>query len=218
MKACVILAAGEGKRIGVRKQFVEIGGKPLFMYSLEKALKLFDEVILVLPEDVLEKTPVPEGVKKVKGGKERQDSVLNAILETEADIVVIHDSARPLASERMFSEVANLGSWDGKIVAVPARDTIKEVSGDSVLKTLDRSHIWMSQTPQAFKRKVLIECHFRARNEGFYGTDDASLLERYGYKVGIVMGSYWNVKVTYREDLQFLERILTQERFIGKAV
>ena len=211
MKACIVLAAGEGKRLGLRKQFIEIQGKPLFMYSVEKALKLFDEVILVLPRDALTRISVPEGVKKVEGGRERQDSVLNGILETEAEVVVIHDSARPLATEEMFREVSSLGEYDGKIVAVPSRDTLKEVSHDTVLKTIDRSHIWLAQTPQAFRRKVLLECHFRARNEGFYGTDDASLLERYGYKIGVVMGSYWNVKVTYREDLQFLEKLLSKE-------
>ncbi len=208
MKACIILAAGEGRRLGIRKQFIEFHGKPLFMYSVEKALKLFDEVILVLPKDVINRVSVPQGVKKVEGGKERQDSVLNGILETEADIVVIHDSARPLATEEMFREVSNLGEFDGKIVAIPSRDTIKEVSDQTVLRSLPRSQIWLSQTPQAFKRKVLVECHFRARNEGFYGTDDASLLERYGYRVGITMGSYWNVKLTYREDIPFIERLL----------
>jgi len=215
MKACIILAAGEGKRLGLRKQFIEIEGKPLFMFSLEKALKLFDEVILTLPQDSLSKVPVPEGVKKVEGGKERQDSVLNALLETEAEIVVVHDAARPLATEEMFREVANLGDLDGKITAVPSRDTIKEVSGETVLRTVDRTSMWLSQTPQGFRRKVLLECHFRARNEGFYGTDDASLLERYGYRVGVVMGSFWNIKVTFREDLQFLERILAKERTGG---
>ena len=217
MKACIILAAGEGKRLGFRKQFIEIEGKPLFMFSLEKALKIFDEVILTLPQDALSRVPVPDGVKKVEGGKERQDSVLNALLETEAEVVVVHDSARPLATEEMFREVANLGDLDGKITAVPSRDTIKEVSGETVLRTVDRSHLWLSQTPQGFKRKVLLECHFRARNEGFYGTDDASLLERYGYRVGVVMGSFWNIKVTYKEDIQFLERILSKERQGGVA-
>ncbi|HIC97391.1 MAG TPA: 2-C-methyl-D-erythritol 4-phosphate cytidylyltransferase, partial [Aquificaceae bacterium] len=210
MKACILLAAGEGKRIGFRKQFIEIHGKPLFMYSLEKALRVFEEVLLVLPRDSLTKVQVPEGVKKVEGGKERQDSVLNGVLETEAEVVVIHDAARPMVTEDMFREVSRLGEYDGKIVALPSRDTIKEVSGEGVLKTVDRSHLWLAQTPQAFRRKVLLECHFRARNEGFYGTDDASLLERYGYRVGIVMGSYWNVKVTYREDIPLLERLLSK--------
>ncbi|EDP76659.1 2-C-methyl-D-erythritol 4-phosphate cytidylyltransferase [Hydrogenivirga sp. 128-5-R1-1] len=211
MKACVILAAGEGKRLGLRKQFIELHGKPLFMYSVEKALKIFDEVILVLPKDVLLNVSVPSEVKKVEGGKERQDSVLNGILETEAEVVVVHDAARPLATEEMFREVSNLGDYEGKIVAVPSRDTLKEVSSETILKTIDRTHIWLAQTPQGFRRKVLIECHFRARNEGFYGTDDASLLERYGHKVGVVMGSYWNVKLTYREDLPFIERLLAKE-------
>lgn len=211
MKGCVIVAAGEGRRFGFRKQFAEVQGKPLFMYSLEKAIRLFDEVILVLPRDALNKVPVPEGVKKVEGGKERQDSVLNGVLEARSEIVVIHDAARPLATKEMFLEVSNLGEYDGKIVAVPLRDTPKEVSYETVLRTIDRSSIWLSQTPQAFRRKVLLECHFRARNEGFYGTDDASLLERYGYKVGVVLGSYWNVKVTYQEDLQFLEKLLGKE-------
>jgi 2-C-methyl-D-erythritol 4-phosphate cytidylyltransferase len=209
--SCVLLAAGEGRRIGFRKQFMEVCGKPLYMYSLEKALKVFEEVILVVPGDVLDKVPVPEGVKKVAGGRERQDSVLNGILETEAEVVVIHDTARPLATEEMFRQVSYLGEYDGKVVAVPSRDTVKEVSGETVLKTVDRTHLWLSQTPQGFRRKVLLECHFRARNEGFYGTDYANLLERYGYKVGVVLGSYWNVKVTYREDLQFLERLLCKE-------
>jgi 2-C-methyl-D-erythritol 4-phosphate cytidylyltransferase len=208
MKACIILAAGEGKRLGIRKQFAQVCGKPLYMYSLTKAIKLFEEVILVLPEDMLGRISVPKGVKKVAGGKERQDSVLNGILETEAEVVVIHDAARPLATEDMFKEVSSLGSFEGKIVAVPSRDTIKEVSHDTVLKTIDRSHIWFAQTPQAFRRKTLLECHFRARNEGFYGTDDASLLERYGYKVGVVLGSYWNIKVTYKEDLSIVARLL----------
>ncbi len=211
MKACVILAAGEGKRLGLRKQFIELHGKPLFMYSVEKALKIFDEVILVLPKDVLLSVSVPSEVKKVEGGKERQDSVLNGILETEAEVVVVHDAARPLATEEMFREVSNLGDYDGKIVAVPSRDTLKEVSSETILKTIDRTHIWLAQTPQGFRRKVLIECHFRARNEGFYGTDDASLLERYGHKVGVVMGSYWNVKLTYKEDIPFIERLLAKE-------
>lgn len=211
MKACVILAAGEGKRLGLRKQFIELHGKPLFMYSVEKALKIFDEVILVLPKDVLLNVSVPSEVKKVEGGKERQDSVLNGILETEAEVVVIHDAARPLATEEMFREVSNLGDYEGKIVAVPSRDTLKEVSSETILKTIDRTHIWLVQTPQGFRRKVLIECHFRARNEGFYGTDDASLLERYGHKVGVVMGSYWNVKLTYKEDIPFIERLLAKE-------
>ncbi len=208
MISVVILASGEGRRIGFRKQFAELCGKPLFMHSLEKVLDLFEEVILVLPEDVLEEIKVHPKVKKVAGGKERQDSVFNALLEARGEVVVIHDSARPLATREMFLKVSEIGDYDGKIVAVKARDTLKEVADSHVVRTINRSIVWHAQTPQAFRRKILLECHFRARSEGFLGTDDASLLERYGYRVGIVEGSFWNVKVTYPEDLEMVKKLL----------
>ncbi len=208
MISVVILASGEGRRIGFRKQFAELCGKPLFMHSLERVLDLFEEVILVLPEDVLEEIKVHPKVKKVAGGKERQDSVFNALLEARGEVVVIHDSARPLATREMFLKVSEIGDYDGKIVAVKARDTLKEVADSHVVRTINRSIVWHAQTPQAFRRKILLECHFRARSEGFLGTDDASLLERYGYRVGIVEGSFWNVKVTYPEDLEMVKKLL----------
>lgn len=204
----IILASGEGKRIGFRKQFSELCGKPLFLHSLEKVIDLFDEVIITLPQDAIDRVKVPSGVKKVVGGQERQHSVYNALLEATGDIVIIHDAARPLASKDLFLKVSELGDYEGKIVAVPARDTLKEVVEGRVLRTLDRSVVWHAQTPQAFYRKVLLECHLRAQAEGFIGTDDASLLERYGYTVGIVEGSYWNVKITYPEDLELVKRLL----------
>ncbi|NPB07960.1 MAG: 2-C-methyl-D-erythritol 4-phosphate cytidylyltransferase, partial [Aquificae bacterium] len=108
----------------------------------------------------------------------------------------------------MFLRVSEIGDYDGKIVAVKARDTLKEVADSHVVRTINRSIVWHAQTPQAFRRKILLECHFRARSEGFLGTDDASLLERYGYKVGIVEGSFWNVKVTYPEDLEMVKKLL----------
>ena len=138
----------------------------------------------------------------------KETEIQNENKETEAEIVVIHDTARPFATRDMFKRVSNLEEYDGKIVAIPSRDTLKEVAENIVIKTIDRSGIWLAQTPQAFKRKTLIECHFKARNEGFYGTDDASLLERYGYKVGIVEGSFWNFKITFPEDLEIAERFV----------
>ncbi|HIP43122.1 MAG TPA: 2-C-methyl-D-erythritol 4-phosphate cytidylyltransferase [Aquifex aeolicus] len=208
MNTVIILAAGEGRRVGFRKQFAEVCGKPLFMYSLEKVLDVFEEVILVLPEEFIDKIRVHPKVKKVPGGKERQDSVFNALLKAEGEIVVIHDAARPLTSRKIFLEVMDLDNYDGKIVACPARDTLKEVVEGRVVKTLNRSVIWHAQTPQAFKRKILLECHMRARAEGFVATDDAGLLEKYGYKVGVIEGGYWNVKITYPEDLEFIRKIL----------
>jgi 2-C-methyl-D-erythritol 4-phosphate cytidylyltransferase len=207
-RSVILLAGGEGSRLGTKKQYIPLGGKPLYMHSLEKVLELFEEVILVLPEEDLQKIKVPPKVKKVAGGKERQDSVLEGILEAEGDIVIIHDCARPFASRELFLKVSELGDFEGKICALPVRDTLKQVSEGMVIKTIDRTGLWHSQTPQAFLRKVLLECHFRARSEGFFATDDAMLLERYGYRVGVVMGEPTNIKITYPEDLALAQRLL----------
>ncbi|WP_448583353.1 2-C-methyl-D-erythritol 4-phosphate cytidylyltransferase [Thermocrinis sp.] len=201
-KGVILLAGGRGKRFGFKKQYLELKGKPLYMHSLEKVIDLFEEVILVLPEEDVEKVKVPGKVKKVCGGEERQDSVFEGLLSAEADVVVIHDCARPFASRELFLKVSELGKFEGKICAVPVRDTLKQVSEGMVIKTVDRTNLWHSQTPQGFLRKVLLECYFRARAEGFYATDDAMLLERYGYRVGIVMGEITNLKITYPEDLE----------------
>jgi 2-C-methyl-D-erythritol 4-phosphate cytidylyltransferase len=207
-RSVILLAGGEGSRFGTKKQYILLGGKPLYMHSLEKVLDLFEEVILVLPEEDLQKIKVPPKVKKVAGGKERQDSVLEGILEAEGDIVIVHDCARPFASRELFLKVSELGDFEGKICALPVRDTLKQVSEGMVIKTIDRTGLWHSQTPQAFLRKVLLECHFRARSEGFFATDDAMLLERYGYRVGVVMGEPTNIKITYPEDLALAQRLL----------
>lgn len=207
-RSVILLAGGEGSRFGTKKQYLPLGGKPLYMHSLEKVLDLFEEVILVLPEEDLQKIKVPPKVKKVAGGKERQDSVLEGILEAEGDIVIVHDCARPFASRELFLKVSELGDFEGKICALPVRDTLKQVSEGMVIKTIDRTGLWHSQTPQAFLRKVLLECHFRARSEGFFATDDAMLLERYGYRVGVVMGEPTNIKITYPEDLSLAQRLL----------
>jgi 2-C-methyl-D-erythritol 4-phosphate cytidylyltransferase len=207
-RSVILLAGGEGSRFGTKKQYIPLGGKPLYMHSLEKVLDLFEEVILVLPEEDLQKIKVPPKVKKVAGGKERQDSVLEGILEAEGDVVIIHDCARPFASKELFLKVSELGDFEGKICALPVRDTLKQVSEGMVIRTIDRTGLWHSQTPQAFLRKVLLECHFRARSEGFFATDDAMLLERYGYRVGVVMGEPTNIKITYPEDLALAQRLL----------
>jgi len=207
-KSVILLAGGEGSRFGTKKQYIPLGGKPLYMHSLEKVLDLFEEVILVLPEEDLQKIKVPPKIKKVAGGKERQDSVLEGILGAEGDIVIVHDCARPFASRELFLKVSELGDFEGKICALPVRDTLKQVSEGMVIKTIDRTGLWHSQTPQAFLRKVLLECHFRARSEGFFATDDAMLLERYGYRVGVVMGEPTNIKITYPEDIALAQRLL----------
>ncbi|MFN7064951.1 MAG: 2-C-methyl-D-erythritol 4-phosphate cytidylyltransferase [Aquificaceae bacterium] len=207
MISLILLSAGEGRRFGRKKQFENLLGKPLFMHVLERLFGKFDETLLVLSPEDMDRVRLPREVKRVKGGRERQDSVFNALLESQGEIVVIHDCARPFASQDLFQKVIQLGDYHGKITAIPVRDTIKRVFHGMVVETVDRSGLWLAQTPQAFKRRILLECHFRSREEGFFGTDDAVLLERYGYKVGIVEGSPMNIKITYPEDMLLAEAI-----------
>ncbi|MCX8059915.1 MAG: 2-C-methyl-D-erythritol 4-phosphate cytidylyltransferase, partial [Aquificaceae bacterium] len=133
----------------------------------------------------------------------------------QGEVVVVHDCARPFASTELFLKVAELGTYEGKVCAVPVRDTVKRVAEGMVVETVDRRGLWLSQTPQAFRKSVLLECHFRARQEGFLATDDAQLLERYGYKVAVVEGEPSNIKITYPEDLLLAESI---GRLLGYAV
>ncbi|MCS7171444.1 MAG: 2-C-methyl-D-erythritol 4-phosphate cytidylyltransferase [Aquificaceae bacterium] len=207
MISLILLSAGGGRRFGRKKQFERLFGKPLFMHSLERLLGMFEETLLVLPSEDLGRFNLPPSIKKVAGGKERQDSVFNALIEAQGDVVVVHDCARPFASTELFRKVSQLGDYEGKISAVPVRDTVKRVVHGMVVETLERTSLWLSQTPQAFNRRVLLECHLRARREGFYATDDAQILERYGYKVGIVRGEVTNIKITYPEDLLLAESI-----------
>ncbi|SHK22988.1 2-C-methyl-D-erythritol 4-phosphate cytidylyltransferase [Thermocrinis minervae] len=210
MISLVLLAAGSGRRFGRKKQFVQLLGKPLYMHSLDRTYGYFEEILLVLPEEDINKVEVPQDVKKVPGGNERQDSVLKALLQAKGEIVVVHDCARPLAKLELFLKVCSLEDYEGKITAVPVRDTVKQVADSMVIKTVDRSNLWLSQTPQGFRRDILLECHLRARKEGYYATDDAALLERYGYRVGVVEGSPLNLKITYPEDILLAEAILSR--------
>ncbi len=202
----VLLCAGKGRRFGKKKQFEKLLGKPIYLYSLERLLGLFDETLLVLPSEDMD-LKVPQGVRKVAGGEERQDSVFNALLQAKGEVVVLHDCARPFASVSLFEKVADLGGYEGKICALPVRDTLKRVAEGMVVQTLDRTGLWQAQTPQAFIRRVLLECHTRARKEGFYATDDATLLERYNYRVAVIMGEATNIKITYPEDMVLAEAI-----------
>ncbi len=206
----VLLAAGKGNRFGEKKQFIKLKGEPLFQYSLNTLNKLdfIDNIVLVLPEEDVDRINPPSftPIKKVVGGKERQFSVYNALKEIEdADIVIIHDSARPFATENMFFQSAEnvKKGWDGSITAYKARDTIKKVKDKKVIETLNREELYIVQTPQAFDFKKLKEAHEKALKEGFLGTDDASVMEKYGYKVSVNPGSPLNIKITTKEDLVF---------------
>ncbi len=222
---------------GKNKLLYELSGKPLLIWTLEalEGVEEIDEIVPVLQEGDLEYGGVlirDFRITKVKrvlpGGKERQDSVYCGIRSLEGDnaIVVVHDGARPfIDSDMVRRALEGLDGCDGAIAGVPVKDTIKEckmlppqpplAKGGSrggkdiiVQKTLERSVLWSVQTPQVFRVRTIREAHERARSEGYYATDDAALVERYGGRIRIVEGSYRNIKVTTPEDIHIAEAIL----------
>ena len=204
----ILLAAGSGKRFGEKKQFIKLKGEPLFQYSLNTVNKIdeISDIVLVLPPEDIDRIKVFsfKNVIKVAGGKERQDSVFNALQKIEkADIVIVHDTARPFATEKMFLDgIKNVKKgWDGSITALKARDTIKEVEDKQVRKTLNREKLYIIQTPQTFVYSKLLDAHNKVREKNVYGTDDAYLMEMVGYRVTVNQGSVLNFKITTKEDM-----------------
>jgi 2-C-methyl-D-erythritol 4-phosphate cytidylyltransferase len=220
----LIPAAGRGRRMGSEKPkaILPLGGIPLLTHTLQKfeACSQVDEILALVPAGevplLADEIFCRAGLKKVSrilaGGPERQDSVYLGLkaIEGKADLVIIHDGARPFASpeliERALSETRR---YKAVVVGLPASDTIKEVSAQSrVLRTLQRSRLWVIQTPQSFEYGLITEAHEKAREDGFYGTDDASLVERLKIPVRIIEGSRFNLKISTPEDLILGEALL----------
>ncbi len=221
--AAIIPAGGKGKRMGARtpKQYLTVQGEPI----LARTLRVFqlsssiDQIILVVPEpDVTDvRTNIVEyyGLSKVKviipGGKERQDSVKNGLryVDEKVEIVVVHDAVRPLVTAFLIEQVIEKAREFGAVASgVQITDTIKRVEkSGKIAKTVARDLLWLTQTPQAFQREVIIEAYRRAYEDRFYGTDDASLVERIGVPVWMVAGNRNNIKVTTREDVILCEAI-----------
>ena len=222
MISAIVLAGGRGKRMNYHKskQFIEIKGKPVLVYTLEKFIynKSIDEVILVLPEDEVDyckKEVLQRYSLKVDriviGGKERQDSVFNALEAMEkADIVLIHDGARPFISEKIIEEGIKYANIYGAAApGVTPKDTIKIKNEDNIsVDTPDRNMLVAVQTPQCFKYDEIYQCHRKIKEENAIVTDDTSVVERYGHKVYLYEGDYTNIKITTPEDLILAERLI----------
>lgn len=218
MPTAIIAAAGKGVRLekNIPKAFVEINKKPLLFYSIEK-FKNF-HLIVVLPEEFTEKWKrelklyfSDLQIEVVPGGKERQDSVLNAleIIEDENEIVLIHDVARPLVSEKLIKKIVeNTVKYGACIPVIQTVDTLKEVENWRVIKTVNRNKIFAVQTPQGFKAGIIKKAYVKAKEENFSGTDDAMLVERTGKQVYCIEGERKNFKITYPEDLLVAEILL----------
>jgi len=190
----MILASGMGKRMGssVAKQYLLLDGIPVLVHSLRpfQASNRIRGIILALPQndiisvrrDLIEQYGITKIVAVVPGGKERQDSVRNCLknVDEDCDLVVIHDAARPFVSVELINQVIKAAQKSGAAIpGIRVQDTIKETNAAlTVLKTVPRDHLWLTQTPQAFHLRVLREAYQAADAENFYGTDDASLVER----------------------------------------
>lgn len=215
--AVIIPAAGTGSRFGgsLPKQFQPLDGKPLIQHVIERFL--LDEnvtrVIVPVAEMLLGSVKNSERVVWVAGGETRQQSVIRGLAETrDAEVIAVHDAARPLFSAEMFHAVVAAAREVGAALpVVPVTDTIHVMSDEAtVTSTLDRSMLAAAQTPQAFRADVLRDILVRAQMEGIEGTDEAGLAARFGYTVKAVAGDPRNLKITVPEDLVIAESYLQQ--------
>ena len=217
------MAAGTGSRMkmGINKQFIKLEGKEIIAYTIEKFYNNsnIEDIVVVVKEDeseffkkeILDKYNF-KNIKIAYGGKERQDSVYNGLklLDKKCDVVLIHDGARPFVSDKIiYNCIEEVKEHKAIVVGVPVKDTIKIIDNDkNIVDTPNRSVLWAVQTPQTFDYNILIDAYKDAFKSGFYGTDDAMLVERIGYKVKMVEGSYNNIKITTQEDLSVGSQIL----------
>ncbi|WP_018128566.1 2-C-methyl-D-erythritol 4-phosphate cytidylyltransferase [Balneola vulgaris] len=227
IKAAIIPAAGSGTRLGseIPKPFLPLGGAPILQHTLSQFINIpgMHQIIIATSAPYMEKVrAICEKLNAghiqfdvIEGGSERQFSIQNALetLADEVELVAIHDAVRPFISEEVIVQCFDTAeNYDGAIVAVRAKDTLKKVNTDlTILETPDRSAMWQAQTPQIFQKHIIIEANQKAIDEGFLGTDDASLVEYAGYEVKVVEGERDNFKITYPIDLKIAEFILKEK-------
>jgi 2-C-methyl-D-erythritol 4-phosphate cytidylyltransferase len=222
------VAAGSGVRLGsgAPKAFVKISGHTMLSYSLAVIgqVSSISEVVIAVPggfENPARAEVAAAGLgvpaKITPGGSERQDSVRIALELTsvESELVIVHDAARPLATPEMFEAcLAAAARAGGAIAAIPVSDTLKRIADDgrSIVATVARAGLWQAQTPQAFRRELLVTAHRRAVAEAIVATDDADLVERTGVRVEVVEASTANIKITTASDLAMVEAIIAARR------
>ena len=233
MRVIVIIpAAGLGTRMsppgGKSKQFAELDGVPIIVHTLRKfaAVPEVDEIYIAMRkpdseafEARLQQEHFAKPIHIVEGGEHRQQSVGNALAALKAakeDVVLVHDAVRPFVDAETIGNVIEAAEKRGAaIAAIPAFDTIKQVDrtaeGAVVNATIPREHIVLVQTPQGFRYHVLKKAFDEAERDGFVGTDEASIVERSGHEVSVVMGTRRNIKITTPDDLELAEFFAEKE-------
>ncbi|MBI4854288.1 MAG: 2-C-methyl-D-erythritol 4-phosphate cytidylyltransferase [Acidobacteria bacterium] len=237
MNIAVIPAGGQGRRMGnlssssPSKQFLLIGGVPLIVHTLRQfeLCPDIDAILVALPREEIKNDTLPKlckeyGLRKVlpavEGASERQLSIFAALKSlAESDLheriatIAIHDAVRPFVTPKIITATINAAKLYGAaLCALPATDTIKEVSEGKVVRTLPRACIYQAQTPQTFSYRLILEAHKKAVAENFFATDDAMLIEWQGKEVFIIEGLPENIKVTKPSDLILAEFLLNQSQ------
>ncbi len=222
MNTAIIVAAGSGKRFGgeTPKQFLEIHGKPVLIYTLERfeECDLIDEIVLVLSSDeiemfngILSNYLIKKFNRLVVGGETRAESVLNglnAIDPESAEVVAVHDGARPLVSVEEISQTLKKADETGAACLVAEmNDTVKEVSSGRIVQTIDRAKLRRALTPQCFRYEILVRA-FDEKEINEITTDECFLVEQMGVEIAVVEGSSRNIKITHKDDLKIAEVLL----------
>lgn len=207
-----------------KKPYLELLGRPILTHTISvfDRSAVVDTIFVIVDETdfdacwsiVIKPYDFQKVAALVPGGETRQDSVFNGlkILPADTDFVVVHDGVRPFVTDEMiFTCLEAAADWGAAVVAVPVKDTIKITDRDGfVVDTPDRSQLWATQTPQVFRRDLLLEAHRHAQRKQIQLTDDAALVEQLGLKVRCVMGSYGNLKITTPEDLIVAEALMRE--------
>jgi 2-C-methyl-D-erythritol 4-phosphate cytidylyltransferase/2-C-methyl-D-erythritol 4-phosphate cytidylyltransferase/2-C-methyl-D-erythritol 2,4-cyclodiphosphate synthase len=225
----IVLAAGAGRRIGadVSKTYLSIAGRPLVLRALDRmfAAKAVEEVILVVAENELARCDAMLRADAAlinrpwvlqSGGSTRQQSARRGLekASADADIIVIHDGARPFVSVALIDRLVEAAAEKGAVVAgLPVRDTIKVVGSDGLIQsTPERRSLWEIQTPQVFRRELIVAAHEAAEKSGVEATDDAMVVERFGKPVYVLEGERTNFKITLPEDVWLAEMMIRDGR------
>lgn len=225
----IVLAAGAGRRIGgsTAKVFLPLAGRPLLLRTLDRVFsaRSIEQVVLVVAADEVARCETllhsDNGLRGCPwllqiGGATRQQSAKRGLAKigSDTDIVMIHDGARPLVSSSLIDRcVKAAADKDAVVVGLPVRDTIKMVSEDRrIQSTPERSSLWEIQTPQVFRRELIVEAHEQAERDGVDVTDDAMLVERLGKPVFIIDGERTNLKITVPEDVWLAESLIREGR------
>ncbi len=209
---------------GTPKQFLSLEGVPIFIHTLRKfaASNVIDGIFLALrPEDMerarkdIDRERFSKPVRLVAGGASRQETVGRALAEAPAttEMVVVHDAVRPFVELDLIQRVVEAARQHGAaVLGIPSVDTVKQVEQQFIRGTIPRERIVLAQTPQAFRFNLIREAFARAEADGFYGSDESSLVERLDHTVTVLMGSDRNIKITKPSDLPLARLYIAQER------